>query len=410
MRKQILTSNSGFTLIEVVLVIIIMGILVTTALNSIIQLSDTVKVEQTKKEMDILALAITGNPDLNNNGVRSDFGYVGDVGALPNSLSNLLTNPGSYATWKGPYFDNEFSQITDDYNKDAWDDNYSYSSSNATITSTGSGTNIILRIAPSASDLLLNKVSGNIYDLDGTPPGADYDDSVTVRLTIPNGSGGTTIKSISPDHGGYFSYDSIPTGNHNLKIIYTPTNDTSIRYVSIVPNSEYYSKFNLTGNYWPVGGGGGSPGVETLCPNGSGNYSELSSSGCSNNWECVDEVSIDGSSTYVYETSSSYYSDTYQVEDHTTGSGTIDSMIIFISCEETSPSGRVYTRIRISGTNYNGTVENPGESYSIFSTSYTNNPSTSSLWTWTEIDNLEIGVYLRRVRCTQVYMEVYYTN
>jgi prepilin-type N-terminal cleavage/methylation domain-containing protein len=405
-----LNQHSGFTLVEVVLVIVIMGILVSTALNSITKVSDTVKVEQTKKEMDILAKSIAGDPDLNNNNVRSDFGYVGDVGALPNSLNNLITNPGGYITWNGPYFTNTFSQITDDYSKDAWGDLYVYSGVNATITSVGSGTNIIRRIAPSAGDLLYNQVSGNIFDLDGTPPGSDYNDSIQVLLTIPDGSGSISILSITPDAGGYFSYDSIPIGNHLLEIIYEPLNDTTRRFVSITPNSEFYTNYNLSGNYWSATGGGGASGIETLRPNGSGAYTDLTSSGCSDNWECVDEASADGLSTNVYETSSSYYSDTYQIENHSTGSGTIDSFVIYISCEETNPSGRVYTRIRTNGNNYDGSQEDPGSSFSIYSTTYTTNPFSSSAWTWTEIDNLEIGVYLRRVRCTQVFVEVYYTN
>ncbi len=408
--KKINKNNSGFTLVEVILVIVIMGILVSTALNSITNISDTVKVEQTKKEMDILAKSIVGDPDLNNNNVRSDFGFVGDIGALPNSLTDLITNPGGFTTWNGPYFTNKFSQITDDYSKDAWGNLYVYNGVNATITSVGSGTNIIRRIAPSAGDLLYNQVSGNIFDLDGTPPGSDYNDSIQVLLTIPDGSGSISILSITPDAGGYFTFDSIAIGNHLLEIIYEPLNDTTRRFVSITPNSEFYTNYNLSGNYWSVTGSGGATGMETLRPNGSGACTDLTSSGCSNNWECVDEATADGLSSNVYETSSSFYSDTYQIENHSTGSGTIDSLVIYISCEETNSSGRIFTRIRTNGNNYDGSEENPESSFSTYSTTYTTNPSSSSAWTWAEIDNLEVGVYLRRVRCTQVYVEVYYTN
>jgi len=397
-------------MVEVVLVIVIMGILVATALNSVTQVSETVKVEQTKKEMDILTYAITGDPTLNNNGVRSDFGYVGDVGSLPTSLSNLMINPGGYATWNGPYFGNEFSQITDDYSKDAWGEDYSYSSGNATLTSAGSGTNIIRRIAPSATDLLYNNVSGNIYDLDGTPPGAVYDDSILIKLTIPDGAGALITNTISPDPGGYFSFDSIPVGNQSLEIIYTPLDDTTRRYVSITNNSELYSRFNLSSNLWPAAGSGGSSGVETLRPDGAGSHTELTTSGCANNWECVDEAVSDGASTNVYQTSSSYYTDTYSTENHSSGTGTIDSLIIYINCAETHPSGRIYTQIRTNGNDYSGSSINPTSTYTTYSTIYTNNPNTSSPWSWAEIDNLEIGVYLRRTRCSQVYIEVYYTN
>ncbi|RKX17515.1 MAG: hypothetical protein DRP35_10815, partial [Candidatus Zixiibacteriota bacterium] len=84
----------GISLIEVVLVITIMGILVSVAMNSASQFSETAKIEETKQELDNIAIAITGNSLLNNNGVRTDFGYVGDIGALPNSLDNLNSDPG----------------------------------------------------------------------------------------------------------------------------------------------------------------------------------------------------------------------------------------------------------------------------------------------------------------------------
>jgi len=38
--------------------------------------------EETRKEIDRLACAIAGNPELYDNGIRSDFGYIGDTGAM----------------------------------------------------------------------------------------------------------------------------------------------------------------------------------------------------------------------------------------------------------------------------------------------------------------------------------------
>ena len=104
MRKH-LSQNYGFTLIEVVIVILIAGIIASVALRSAVTISDTARTEETKQELESLAIAIIGNTKLENNGVRSDFGYVGDVGAMPPNLDALKSNPGSYSTWKGPYID-----------------------------------------------------------------------------------------------------------------------------------------------------------------------------------------------------------------------------------------------------------------------------------------------------------------
>ena len=264
------SDSRGFTLVEVVLVIVIAGILATVALRSASVISDTAKVEQTKQEMDALAHAIVGNPELHNNGTRSDFGYIGDVGAMPSNLDALYTNPGSYATWNGPYISNRFTQVTDDYKKDAWGTAYTYSGG-VDITSTGSGSDIVRKLANSTGDLLLNQVSGVVLDVNDKPPGTTCNDSVSVRLTVPDGSGGTTTKSGIPDAGGYFSFDSVPVGNHDIEVIYIPNSDTMRRYVSILPAASSHSQYNLSVSVWGTGSGTDSmlsmvSGSDTLYP------------------------------------------------------------------------------------------------------------------------------------------------
>ena len=119
------SRSRGFTLVEVVLVLIISAILVTVALRSGVSISDAAKTEETKQELEALEYAMVGNPSLYNNGVRADFGYVGDVGALPLNLNALATNPG-LATWKGPYIKPRFSQVSNDFTLDAWGAPYQF--------------------------------------------------------------------------------------------------------------------------------------------------------------------------------------------------------------------------------------------------------------------------------------------
>ncbi len=253
-------NERGFTLVEVVIVIVIAGILATVALQSGSHIFETAKVEETKQELDALTFATVGNPELENNGVRSDFGYVGDIGAMPANLDALYSNPGGYTTWNGPYIANRFTQITDDFKKDAWGTDYTYAGG-VEITSTGSGSNIVRKTAGSASELLVNQVAGIILDADGSPPGSVYKDSISVRLTIPNGAGASITKMTIPDLGGYFGFDSIPIGNHDIEIIYQPTDDTIKRFVSVIPNSELYSEYALAANVWYDTTGGWSPGI-----------------------------------------------------------------------------------------------------------------------------------------------------
>ncbi|MBU0983576.1 MAG: prepilin-type N-terminal cleavage/methylation domain-containing protein, partial [candidate division Zixibacteria bacterium] len=247
-HHRTLGSRAGFTLIEVVIVILIIGILAATAMRSGTEMYETARVEQTRQELDALALAVVGNPQLENNGVRADFGYVGDVGGLPPNLDALYSNPGAYATWRGPYIGNRFTQTPNDYKLDAWGTAYAYSG--LAIASGGSGAAIERRFANTTDELLFNTVHGNVYDYDGTPPGTIYRDSVTIRLTHPDGAGGIRLRTAAPDPGGFFEIDSIPIGNHDLTIVYEPSADTVVRFVSVTPRSRPYAEYRLPGNVW----------------------------------------------------------------------------------------------------------------------------------------------------------------
>ncbi len=226
-------NSRGFTLIELIIVIVLAGVLAAIATRKMSVSIETARYEQTKKELDQLARAIVGNPEVFVNGARADFGYVGDVGALPPDLDALVQNPGGLATWDGPYMGTGFR--SDGFKKDAWDVNYVYT--DTLIRSTGSGSNIDKLFANSTAALLDNAIEGIVVDANNTMPGAIYNDSLVVRLTYPDGAGGTTTVSINPDAKGNFSFTNVPIGVPGLTLIYLPDSDTVSYNVSVNPGS-----------------------------------------------------------------------------------------------------------------------------------------------------------------------------
>jgi type II secretory pathway pseudopilin PulG len=244
-RRTPLSRSAGFTLIEVVLIIILLGVLATVAVTRLDDATETAKFEQTRKEMQQLAYAIAGNPRANSGDGRSDFGYVGDVGSIPGSLDNLVTNPG-YGTWDGPYVSSAFD--TDGFKKDAW--NVDYLLVDTVIRSTGSGQAIDLVFATSQSALVSNTVNGRIVDGSHEPPRSTFKDSVQLRLTYPDGSGGLTTAVAFPSEDGSFSLSGIPIGEHTLDAVFSPTSDTVSYRVPVYPAREAYLDLVFPADLW----------------------------------------------------------------------------------------------------------------------------------------------------------------
>ena len=141
-------SVAGFTLVELVLIIVILGIVAAVAIPKIGDIITGSKTSATKEEMSRLKGGIMGNPAVTSGGRPSDRGYRGDVRSFPPNLTGLAVKPAGVAPWNpytrlgwhGPYIDSTGG----DYLRDAWGVAYVYDSTARTITSTGSATNIVI--------------------------------------------------------------------------------------------------------------------------------------------------------------------------------------------------------------------------------------------------------------------------
>ncbi|MEZ5358094.1 MAG: prepilin-type N-terminal cleavage/methylation domain-containing protein [Candidatus Zixiibacteriota bacterium] len=239
------TNQRGFTLIEIVLVVIILGILATIASLNFSSTVETVKQEATMAEMQSIINGIVGNPLVVADGHRTDFGYVGDIGALPPNLDALVVNPG-YPNWKGPYVNPGIT--SDDFKKDGWNQQYIYV--DTLLRSVGSGTNIDKLIAINRAALLSNTIQGYITDANGSRPNGLYVDSLLVALTYPNGSGALSTTYTNPDSKGRFQFVNTPVGVHNIRVIYIPDHDTSTYTVAVNPGRSTNLQITFPADLW----------------------------------------------------------------------------------------------------------------------------------------------------------------
>ena len=126
---QEMKKDAGFTLIEIVIVIVILGLLSTFAVPRIKSMVEDARLNSTKDEMMKIKMGIVGDASAVSGGILTYRGYLGDVGAIPTSIQDLITKPvgvsdwdrtannGQGAGWNGPYIQ------SDDFD-DAWENPY----------------------------------------------------------------------------------------------------------------------------------------------------------------------------------------------------------------------------------------------------------------------------------------------
>lgn len=136
-----LRYSQGFTLVELVIIIVTLGILAAVAVPSFVDFTDNSKATATRDELNRIKRAIIGNPAVVTGGEYIDRGFEGDVGFPPQSLSDLVVRPDTVALfdplarygWNGPYLDSSGEH----YLTDAWGNAYLYDPVNRRIVSTG---------------------------------------------------------------------------------------------------------------------------------------------------------------------------------------------------------------------------------------------------------------------------------
>jgi len=139
-------SAGGFTLIEVVMIIVVLGILAAVAIPRFTDMTESAKEAATQRELVLLKRAIVGDASVVSGGKMVNRGFEGDVGFAPSRLEDLVAKPDSVATydpltrlgWNGPYIDSD----NGNYLRDAWESAYSYVPGQRRIVSNGGSDSI----------------------------------------------------------------------------------------------------------------------------------------------------------------------------------------------------------------------------------------------------------------------------
>ncbi|MFC1554493.1 Tfp pilus assembly protein FimT/FimU [candidate division KSB1 bacterium] len=129
MRK--LTKNSkGFTLIELILVIVVLGIISAVAVPKIGNTIRNAKINTTKDEMMKLKIALIGDAEVRVGAIVINKGYRGDMAMDPAAWADLVNAPAdpdllynrfTRMGWNGPYIEDDGEL---GFSKDSWDREY----------------------------------------------------------------------------------------------------------------------------------------------------------------------------------------------------------------------------------------------------------------------------------------------
>ncbi len=251
-------GRQGFTLMELLVVLLIIGILSTVALRTIDATRDRSLFDQTTKEMNQLVQAIVGNPDLSYDGRRVDFGYFGDMERLPDDPRDLVRNSGDPA-WHGPYLRIMAVGDTAGFLYDGWGNLYNFNMNQGEIGSGGNGKfPMTMKIVDDLSQLYNNTISGTITDIDGNPPGTQSLPLFAVWLFYnnPAAHAGRESVPVVPDPGGYYEFSQMtPGGPIDVpigirKLVARTATEALTRYVTVLPRSKTIVDFKFSRSFW----------------------------------------------------------------------------------------------------------------------------------------------------------------
>ena len=221
----------GVTLLELLVVLMILSIILTAAVKTWDVTLERGRAETTSRKLHQLVSVIVGDPEYIVAGHRADFGFVGDIGRLPNNLEELMVFPvGDSSRWRGPYLRATFNESPDGFRIDGWGDTIIYNKESLFVRSYGGRGNVdktrwqTVFLPYSLNDLTNNTLDGQIVDVRGALPPADSARIITglkVTLYYPFEGKLKAWEQFGADVAQHFTYVGIPQGTHRLVCTYT---------------------------------------------------------------------------------------------------------------------------------------------------------------------------------------------
>jgi len=132
--------------------------------------------------------------------------------------------------------------------------------------------------------------------------------------------------------------------------------------------------------------------IETLYPNGAGNYTDFGLNGAATNWQAVSEARADDVTSYVASDVPGDI-DTYTFTNPAGTLATVYGIQPVLRGRKDNAGARTFANVlRIGGTDYTGVAFSLSTDYLFYCEVIENNPDTVAPWTSSDIIALESGV------------------
>ncbi|MDA8084861.1 MAG: type II secretion system protein [Nitrospiraceae bacterium] len=190
MRTGRKRGSRGFTFIEVIVVMAIIAILAGIMVPFAYKMWESNEIDDTKQRMLELKKAMVGDKTMIQNGIRTNFGFVGECGQLPQTLDALVNPSGMLYQQRckdnAPYMPAGFDPSK--YGKDAWGNDFVWS-----VTAPDPATGRIGTLRSSGPD----RTAGTSDDINETtdPDLQIYEQEVTPTNRLSGGASVTLTNS-----------------------------------------------------------------------------------------------------------------------------------------------------------------------------------------------------------------------
>ncbi len=215
---RVVAPRRGLTLLELVVVLGILALLSTVAVQSLEPIADQARYEATQRALDSVHRATAGKNEVSFTANHA-CGYVADTGSFPSTVNDLLVRPAGISAHAVQTFDSDRNSVNDVNLSSGWKGPYFQLGIGSTSIIDGWGNS--LAIQASGGGIAVSSLGS---DNDSVAPEDGYRADLTVTIPQSECTGDLVFRLFEIDSFNGSRIDPTPTGTEQLGILFYGVN------------------------------------------------------------------------------------------------------------------------------------------------------------------------------------------